>query len=124
MEKLDPTLGNGKICYLEIPAEDISHSSSFYQKTLGWSVRRRRDGSIAFDDGVGEVSGTWVLGKAPSRNPSLRIYIMVDDVEATLQKIVLNGGKVVEPANNHPAGIIAFFSDPYGNEFGLFQDNH
>ncbi len=36
-----PTLGNGKICYLEIPTDDIQHSSEFYQKVFGWQVRRR-----------------------------------------------------------------------------------
>jgi len=32
-----PTLGNGKICYLEIPALDAELSSSFYAKTFGWN---------------------------------------------------------------------------------------
>lgn len=54
---MNPTLGNGKICYLEIPASDIDTSVRFYQAVFGWAVRTRDDGSIAFDDGVGEVSG-------------------------------------------------------------------
>jgi len=58
-------MGNGKICYLEIPANDIEVSASFYSKTFGWKTRRSNDGSVAFDDGVGEVSGMWVLGKKP-----------------------------------------------------------
>ena len=60
-----PTMGNGKICYLEIPTSDVARSVSFYQKVFGWKTRTRGDGSIAFDDGVGEVSGTWVAGRAP-----------------------------------------------------------
>jgi uncharacterized protein len=57
---MKPTTGNGKICYLEIPAVDIDQSSRFYQTVFGWQIRRRGDGNLAFDDGVGEVSGTWV----------------------------------------------------------------
>jgi hypothetical protein len=30
MEQKCPTFGNGKICYLEIPALDIHKSASFY----------------------------------------------------------------------------------------------
>lgn len=42
-----PTLGNGKICYLEIPTTDVSVSSSFYQQVLDWQIRKRGDGNIA-----------------------------------------------------------------------------
>ena len=56
-----PTTGNGKVCYIEMPAADIKTSASFYQSVFGWNIRTRGDGSFAFDDGVGEVSGTWVV---------------------------------------------------------------
>ena len=56
---MSPKLGNGKICYVEIPATDIARSASFYQDVFGWQTRKRGDGQLAFDDGVGEVSGAW-----------------------------------------------------------------
>ncbi len=68
---MPPTLGNGKICYLEIPATDIARSVAFYEAVFAWRIRRRGDGSVAFDDGVGEVSGTWVTGRPPSLAPGL-----------------------------------------------------
>ena len=34
MENNHPTFGNGKICYIEIPATDVAISSAFYQKVL------------------------------------------------------------------------------------------
>jgi len=55
-----PTLRNGKVCYIEIPAGDIETSSSFYRNVFGWNIRTRGDGAVAFDDSVGEVSGVWV----------------------------------------------------------------
>ena len=33
-----PTLGNGKICYIEIPANDIQRSAEFYEKVFGWLI--------------------------------------------------------------------------------------
>ena len=62
---MSPTNANGKICYLEIPATDVRRSSEFYRAVFAWNTRTRSDGSLAFDDGVGEVSGTWVLGRKP-----------------------------------------------------------
>ena len=63
MDDKKPTRGNGKICYLEIPASDIEASAAFYSQSFGWKIRRDGGGSLAFDDGVGEVSGMWVLDK-------------------------------------------------------------
>ena len=54
-----PTLGNGKICYLEIPSRDIEESAAFYHSVFQWQIRTRGNGTVAFDDGVGQVSGTW-----------------------------------------------------------------
>lgn len=115
-----PTLGNGKICYVEMPAEDIQRSAAFYEKVFGWRIRRRGDGSIAFDDGVGEVSGTWVTGRPPA-TPGLLIYIMVDNVAATIDSLVAQGGELVQPIGADAPEITARFRDPAGNVVGLYQ---
>ena len=60
-----PTLGNGKICYVEVPSTDVARSAEFYNRVLGWKMRKRGDGSTAFDDSVGEVSGAFVTGRPP-----------------------------------------------------------
>ena len=117
---MEPTLGNGKICYVELPAIDIGRSVSFYEKIFGWKTRRRGDGSIAFDDGVGQVSGTWVTGRPPA-TPGLLIYIMVDSVAATVDSIVANGCEIVQPIGADAPEITARFRDPGGNILGLYQ---
>src|SRR5882724_4440002 len=117
-----PTMGNGKICYIEIPAIDIEVSSNFYQRIFGWSLRRRGDGAIAFDDGVGQVSGTWVLGRPAMTEVGLLIYIMVDEVAATVAEVVRNGGIIVQPLGADAPEITARFSDPAGNILGLYQE--
>jgi uncharacterized protein len=121
-ENKQPTFGNGKICYLEIPSDDVERSSEFYRKTFGWNLRRRGDGNIAFDDGVGEVSGTWVKGRQPGASPGVLIYIMVDSVEKTVQEVIKNGGKIVQEIGADAPEITARFSDTAGNVFGLYQD--
>jgi predicted enzyme related to lactoylglutathione lyase len=117
-----PTLGNGKICYVEIPAIEIETSASFYQAVFGWQTRQRGDGHLAFDDAVGQVSGTWVLGRKPSTDPGLLIYIMVDSVAAAADAVIANGGKIVQPIGMDSPEITARFSDPAGNVLGLYQE--
>jgi uncharacterized protein len=118
---MPPTLANGKICYLELPATDIANSSQFYKSVFGWNIRKRPDNSVAFDDTVGQVSGAWVLGRPPAAKPGLLFYVMVDSVAATLDTIVANGGEIVQPIGADAPEITARFRDPAGNVIGLYQ---
>jgi predicted enzyme related to lactoylglutathione lyase len=118
---MSPNLDHGKICYLEIPATDIARSVAFYNAVFGWRTRTRGDGSIAFDDSVGQVSGTWVKGRRPSVEPGVLIYIMVDNLAATVDAIVSNGCEIVQPIGADAPEITARFRDPGGNIFGLYQ---
>jgi uncharacterized protein len=117
-----PTLGNGKICYIEIPAIDVKTSAGFYKEVFGWQTRERGDGRLAFDDTVGEVSGTWVLGRKAATEPGLLIYIMVDSVAKTIDAIIGSGGRIVQEIGMDAPEITARFSDPAGNIIGLYQE--
>ena len=119
---MPPTLANGKICYVEMPCADVARSAEFYGTVFGWNLRRRGNGSLAFDDTVGEVSGSFVTGRPPSSGkPGLLLYIMVDSVAATLDAIVANGGTIVQPIGADAPEITARFADPAGNVIGLYQ---
>jgi uncharacterized protein len=117
----EPTYGNGKICYLELPAVDVAQSATFYKNVFDWNIRRRDNGSIAFDDAVGEVSGTWVTGRNPQTEIGLLIYIMVDNMNDAIDLVTKNGGKIVQPVGKDFPEITARFSDPAGNILGLYQ---
>ena len=117
-----PTGTNGKICYIELPSQDIAASESFYRKVFAWNIRRRGDGSVTFDDTVGQVSGSWVLGRPPMSEVGLLVYIMVDSVAATVSAVVANGGEIVQPIGGDAPEITARFRDPSGNVLGLYQE--
>jgi predicted enzyme related to lactoylglutathione lyase len=119
---MPPTLANGKICYIEIPATDVQSSAKFYEEVFDWRIRHRGDGQTAFDDTTGEVSGTWVLDRPPAREPGLLLYIMVDSVSATVDAVIAHGGEIVQPIGADAPEITARFRDPGGNVIGLYQD--
>jgi predicted enzyme related to lactoylglutathione lyase len=85
---MPPALVNGKICCIEMPATDIARSADFYKRVFGWTIRKRGDGSTAFDDTTGQMCGAWVLGRPPAGKPGLLFYIMVDSVAATIDAVV------------------------------------
>jgi len=47
---MPPTFGNGKICYIEMPATDIGRSAELPAGSSDGNVRQRGDGSTAFDE--------------------------------------------------------------------------
>ena len=114
---------HGKICYLEIPANRAEDSARFYSDIFGWKVRERGDGSLAFDDSGG-VSGTWVKEGDRTPDERTRTYIMVDSIAESLKQIEEAGGRVVVPRTElgGNTGSFAVFTDPVGNEFGLYEE--
>jgi predicted enzyme related to lactoylglutathione lyase len=113
---------NGKICYIQIPTQDVARSVAFYQSVFGWKTRRRSGGEMAFDDGTGDVSGAWVTGRPPSSTPGLVIYVMVDDIVAASDAVGASGGKIVQPMEPGAREMAALFADPDGNVLGLYQE--
>jgi predicted enzyme related to lactoylglutathione lyase len=114
---------HGKICYLEIPATTAEASADFYSSIFGWTIRKRGDGELAFDD-AGGVSGMWVKESDRTPDERTRTYIMVDDITETLKRIETAGGQVTTGRTDIGSGMGAFaaFVDPVGNEFGLYEE--
>jgi uncharacterized protein len=119
---MPPTLANGKVCYIEIPAVDVRRSAAFYEGVFGWGIRQRGDGATSFDDTTGEVSGAWVTGRPASPHPGLLIYVMVESVAATVDAVIAHGGEIVQPIGADAPEITARFRDPAGNVIGLYQE--
>jgi predicted enzyme related to lactoylglutathione lyase len=117
----EPTYRTGKICYIEIPAKDVERSAEFYHRAFGWQIRTRGDGATAFDDTVGEVSGTWVVGRPVATDPGLMVYIMVGSAAAAVDALVSAGGEIVQPVDPHAREVVATFRDPAGNLLGIYQ---
>lgn len=113
---------HGKVCYLELPATEVEASAAFYRAVFGWHTRARGDGALAFDDGLGEVSGTWVTGRPPAAEPGLLVYVMVDSVAASVDAVRAAGGEIVQEIGGDPGEITARFRDPGGNVLALYQE--
>jgi uncharacterized protein len=117
----EPTYRTGKICYIEIPATDITQSADFYHRAFGWQIRQRGDGATSFDDTVNEVSGTWVLGRQPASESGLIVYVMVGNAQKASEAVVTAGGEIVRPVDQDSREVFLTFRDPAGNVLGIYQ---
>jgi predicted enzyme related to lactoylglutathione lyase len=59
----------------------------------------------------------------PATNPGYMIYVMVDNIEASCELVVANGGEIVQPVDPAAREITAHFRDPAGNVLGLYQQS-
>ena len=60
-------------------------------------------------------------GRKAATEPGLLVYIMVDDVAATIEAVVKKGGKIIQPLGVDAPEVTARFSDPAENVIGLYQ---
>ncbi len=116
--------------WIEIRTHDIADTARFYESLFGWKIMEKEtaDGFDVwlFDTGSEprlenlRRGGIWLR---PQGEPlGLVVYVVVDDIEATLQKVTNLGGKVTAAKAPLGAGYGAFFRDPNGNLLGLYED--
>jgi len=48
-------------------------------------------------------------------------YVLVDNIDAVLEKVERAGGKIVLPKRSSDGGAYAAFADPEGNMLGLWE---
>jgi uncharacterized protein len=117
----EPTFAHGKICYIIMPSNDPRRSADFYREVFGWHIRSHDDGTLAFDDAVGQVSGMWVTDRAASDSPGAEVHIMVRSADDVERAIVAHGGSLVWRSGPEETEVYGTFRDPSGNLFGYYQ---
>lgn len=103
------------VTWFQIPADDADRAWGFYGAVFGWSEdATRRDEKLR--GGIrGEITDRTAALAAP------RLVIRVDDLDASLGRIVAEGGALVSPPTEVPGIGMAFaaFRDPEGNILNL-----
>ncbi|RED95309.1 VOC family protein [Marinoscillum furvescens] len=118
------------ISIFEIPATDLSRAVSFYEEILSISIEKMsfpgmEMGLFPYEDQM----VTAVIMKGEGYEPSAKgvtIYLNGgDDLQAILDKVEENGGKIIVPKTPHAdeSGFFALFLDSEGNKMGLHSPN-
>lgn len=105
--------------YVEFPATDLAEMKRFYGAAFGWSFQDWGDAYVSIHD-AGVDGGFDASG---SRNPTDRgalVILYSDDLEASEKAVTDAGGKISMPAIDFPGGRRFHFTDPSGNELGIW----
>ncbi|MGY8769956.1 MAG: VOC family protein [Pirellulales bacterium] len=114
--------------WFEIPANDIARAKLFYESILGLELTNSEMGPnkmawFPMEQGAPGSAGTLVQGEAytPSHAGTL-VYLHVDSIESTLEKITTASGKTLMPRTDiGQHGFIAHFEDTEGNRVALHE---
>jgi hypothetical protein len=116
--------------WVEIRTRDIEKAADFHGQLFGWAVVHEEaagglDYWILDTGGIPRTEnlrrgGLWLRSK--DQDVGVVVYVLVDDIEATLQKAVALGGRVVTPRTSEGPAFKAYLADPDGNIFGLWQE--
>ncbi len=69
--------------------------------------------------------GGGLTGSFPGIPKGVVNYVLVDDIEAAVEKIEAAGGSIVVPKTEIPGfGEMAHFADPEGNHMAIWKSAH
>lgn len=120
------------ISYVEIPAPDLEAATGFYGAAFGWSFNDYGGGYagiVAPEGHAGEpASGAASTGEFGGLNPQgvpatdgPLVLLFSTDLAATQRAVEAAGGTVTQGPYEYPGGHRFHFTDPAGNELGVFS---
>ncbi|GAA1966761.1 VOC family protein [Catenulispora subtropica] len=115
----------GTPCWVDLGTSDVEAAKSFYGAVFGWTAETDDDpktgGYTMFLLDGAPAAGVMPL-MSPEQPVAWSTYVSVTDADATARKIGDAGGTVlVEPMDVSDVGRMAFFQDPTGAAFGVWQ---
>lgn len=116
------------VVYFEIPVVNINRAIRFYQSVFQFSFQKEiiDNNEMALFPFVAKnigISGALAKGEIykPTHN-GVVIYFQTKDIDASLEKIIQNNGKILYPkTSNGDLGFVAEFEDTEGNRIALHQ---
>jgi predicted enzyme related to lactoylglutathione lyase len=121
-----PDYAPGTPSWVDISSPDVDASAAFYHELMGWDTTEpgpaeQTGGYRMFQQGGKNVGG--LMAQMQEGQPTAwATYISVADADETAEKVKAAGGTViVEPMDVMDIGRMAFFADPTGAAFGIWQ---
>ncbi len=122
---------HGVPCWIDLATTDLEAAKEFYSGLFGWSYIDEQMGemgigaySMAMVDDIATAT-IYELGPdqlRPVAKPAWNVYVVVNDIEATLQNVQQNSGTVVLDATDvDRAGRVAVIEDPTSCQATLWQ---
>ena len=110
--------------WTDLSSPDVKGAESFYNELFGWDYYNGGTEEMPYTMATRKGLAAAGIGQAIDPNaPSVwSTYFAVDDADATIERILANGGSMVMDAMDvFDFGRMAFAADPTGAVFGIWQ---
>lgn len=112
-------MGN-PVVHFDISGPDPQQLQSFYGELFGWNVMGVPGMNYALVDTQGGSGINGGIGGSQAGPGLVAFHVMVDDLQAVLDKAESLGGKTTQQVMTIPGAVtLAMFADPEGHEVGL-----
>ncbi len=119
-----------KPTYFDLTVHDVGQAKEFFEKIFGWRFERfpmpyeyyriqaGPENEPGIDGGIGAVKDAPITGGMPVT----QLTVPVADLDASIEKVLSSGGRVIEPRMPIPGiGWYATCAEPGGLRFGMIQ---
>jgi uncharacterized protein len=112
------------ISWVEIPTVDFNRAVKFYNSVFKLNLSKKDFGQekmACFPNDEGAIS--YAPGFKPSENGVMVSFTVPDSIEATIQRIENNGGKILQPKTKIEAEGRDYFTictDTEGNKISIY----
>jgi len=113
---------HNRIDYVELPVgQGSTHQAvrSFYGKAFGWVYQ---DWGDSYSDTPGGGISSGINSDAEHRTAAVLVLLYADNLEAARDSVLQAGGRVTREIFSFPGGRRFHFTDPAGNELGVWSD--
>jgi hypothetical protein len=115
----------GRVIHFDIAAGDTERAIVFYENVFGWEIKKARGPLEYWLISTGAADEPGIDGGLARREADwqrITCFVDVDSLDATLQKIRREGGKILKPRTVVPGeGYIAACEDTEGNVIGILE---
>ena len=110
------------VIWFEILGEDGAKLREFYGDLFDWKFNVVPEMDYGMSDTGSETGIQGGVGTGQNGASWAIFYIQVEDVQASLDKVAENGGKIIVPYTEVPDMVkFGVFEDPEGHKVGLVQ---
>ncbi|QVQ51570.1 VOC family protein [Spiractinospora alimapuensis] len=113
------------IDYVEITVRDVEEAKRFYGEAFGWTFNDYGPSYAGIRDPGGEdgaeVGGLSSFGETRTGGPFVLLFST--DLDQSVRAVRAAGGEIVQGPYEFPGGRRFHFTDPSGNELGVFAES-
>jgi predicted enzyme related to lactoylglutathione lyase len=117
----------GEFCWNELATSNLQAAKDFYGKVFDWQFSDHDMGEMTYTmikRNDKEFGGIWTIPKDQTKEipPHWMTYILIENLEESLEKATKNGATIVKPATNAgDMGRFSIITDPTGAHIALWQ---